>query len=157
MVLVLGATGYVGGRLVPRLLNAGYRLRVLSRSRARIDALQWSGDVEVLEGDAADREALARAMKDVDIIYFLVHSMSSGKNFARVERTIARSVAVMSKNAGVSRIIYLGGLAPDIEVSELSPHLASRREVGEILLDSGVPTIALQAGVVIGSDLRHLK
>ncbi len=101
-------------------------------------------------------------MKDVDIIYFLVHSMSSGKNFARVERTIARSVAVMSKNAGVSRIIYLGGLAPDIEVSELSPHLASRREVGEILLDSGVPTIALQAGVVIGSGsasfemIRHL-
>ncbi|MGI6879450.1 SDR family oxidoreductase [Microbacterium sp. gxy059] len=159
-VLVLGATGYLGGRLVPRLLNGGYRVRVLSRSSQRIAALPWVEDVEVVEGDAADAEAMGRAASDVDVLYHLVHSMTSGRGFADTDRTIAENVARRAAEHGVSRIVYLGGLHP--EGVELSPHLASRTEVGDILLASGVPALVLQAGVVIGSGsasfemVRHL-
>jgi len=160
LVLVLGATGYIGGRLVPRLLNAGYAVRVLSRSPDRVRAFPWCDDVEVAPGDAADAAALAPAMDGVDVVYFLVHSMSNGKGFADADREIAEGVAAAARGAGASRIVYLGGLAP--EGVPLSPHLDSRREVGRILLGSGVPTLVLQAGVVIGSGsasfemIRHL-
>ncbi len=159
-VLVLGATGYLGGRLMPRLLNAGYRVRTLSRSEERIRAYPWSEETEIEVGDAGDAEAMARAVRDVDIIVYLVHSMSSGAEFAEKDREIAENVAARAREAGVSRIVYLGGLHP--EGVRLSPHLASRTEVGEILLASGVPTLELQAGVVIGSGsasfemVRHL-
>lgn len=159
-VLVLGATGYLGGRLAPRLLNAGYRVRVLVRSPERLASLPWAGEVEVETGDASDVEALVRAMDGVDTVYFLVHSMSGGKGFASKDREIAQAVAVAAARAEVRRIIYLGGLFP--HDAELSDHLASRKEVGEILLGSGVPTLVLRAGVVIGSGsasfemVRHL-
>ncbi|KTR85551.1 SDR family oxidoreductase [Leucobacter chromiiresistens] len=159
-VLVLGATGYLGGRLMPRLLNAGYRVRTLSRSEERIRAYPWSDETEIEVGDASDREAMTRAVRDVDIIVYLVHSMSSGAEFAEKDREIAENVAARAREAGVTRIVYLGGLHP--EGVRLSPHLASRAEVGEILLASGVPTLELQAGVVIGSGsasfemVRHL-
>ncbi|MFD5601208.1 SDR family oxidoreductase [Leucobacter sp. NPDC058333] len=158
--LVLGATGYLGGRLVPRLLNAGYRVRTLSRSAERIRAYPWSEEIEIEVGDAADGEAVARAMVGVDVVFYLVHSMSSGPKFAAKDREIAETVATSAREAGVSRIVYLGGLHP--EGVKLSPHLESRAEVGRILLDSGVPTLELQAGVVIGSGsassemVRHL-
>ncbi|MBK0419034.1 SDR family oxidoreductase [Leucobacter sp. CSA1] len=160
--LVLGATGYVGGRLVPRLLSAGYAVRALSRSPERTGAFPWRDEAEVVPGDAADCEALAGAMRDVDVVYFLVHSMSAGRGFASTDRAIAQSVAAAARAAGVGRIVYLSGLAPEGDGVELSPHLASRREVGRILLDSGVPVLVLQAGVVIGSGsasfemIRHL-
>ena len=162
LALVLGATGYLGGRLVPRLLNAGYRVRVLSRSGERIRAYPWSDEIEIeIEvGDAADAEVMQRACVDVDVLVFLVHSMSSGSEFAAKDRAIAQCAAGAAREAGVSRIVYLGGLHPD--GVELSPHLASRTEVGNILLASGVPTLVLQAGVVIGSGsasfemVRHL-
>ncbi|WP_296667707.1 SDR family oxidoreductase [Demequina sp.] len=159
-VLVLGATGYIGGRLVPRLLEGGYRVRALTRSRARIEALPWAGSVEVVEGDAADSDAMDQAMRDVDIVYFLVHSMTSGRDYGRLDRAIAINVALKASAHHVGRIVYLGGLHPD-DV-ELSAHLASRKEVGDILLASAVPTIVLQAGVVIGAGsasfemIRHL-
>jgi uncharacterized protein YbjT (DUF2867 family) len=159
-VLVLGATGYIGGRLVPRLLEGGYRVRTLTRSAQRVAPLPWAEDVEVVEGDAADGEAMAEAMADVDIVYYLVHSMTSGKDYGRTDREIALTVAMQAAEHGVSRIIYLGGLHPDHV--ELSPHLASRKEVGDILLASATPTVVLQAGVVIGAGsasfemIRHL-
>ncbi len=159
-VLVLGATGYLGGRLVPRLLAGGYRVRVLSRSHERVAALPWADDVDIVTGDAADPEAVGRAMNDIDIVYYLLHSMASGARFEQLDREIARTVAAQAVDARVDRIVYLGGLHP--EGVELSPHLRSRKEVGGLLLASGVPTAVLQAGVVIGSGsasfemVRHL-
>ena len=158
--LVIGATGYIGGRLVPRLLAAGYAVRVLARDPTRLGAFEWGDRVEVVAGDATDAAAVASAVPDVDVLYYLVHSMSSGKGFADADRTAAETVAEGAAAAGVGRIVYLGGLHPD--GVELSPHLRSRVEVGEAFLGSGVPTLVLQAGVVIGSGsasfemVRHL-
>lgn len=158
--MVLGATGYLGGRLVPRLLNAGYRVRVLARHPDRIAAFAWGSQVEVVGGDASDPDAVAEAVDDVDVLYYLIHSMMSGRGFEETDRTVAQTVADAARAASVSRIVYLGGLHPD--GVPLSAHLRSRVEVGEILQASGVPTIVLQAGVVIGSGsasfemVRHL-
>jgi len=158
--LVLGATGYIGGRLVPRLLNAGYQVRVLVRDPARAAAFPWGHRVEVVRGDATDPGPVGEAVRDVDVLYYLVHSMSGGARFADADRRAAQTVAHAALQAGVGRIVYLGGLHP--EGGTLSPHLRSRVEVGRTFLDSGVPTIVLQAGVVIGSGsasfemVRHL-
>ena len=158
--LVLGATGYIGGRLVPRLLAAGYRVRVLARDPARVGAFVWGDLVEIVEGEAADPAALADAAQDVDVLYYLIHSMTAGKGFEDAGRRAARTVATAAEEASIHRIVYLGGLHPTD--APLSPHLRSRVEVGRILLDSSVPTIVLQAGVVIGSGsasfemVRHL-
>jgi uncharacterized protein YbjT (DUF2867 family) len=158
--LVLGATGYIGGRLVPRLLAAGYDVRVLARDPARVTAFSWGERVEVVAGDAADGEVMSAATDDVDVLYYLVHSMTAGKGFEDADRRAARTVAQAAAEASVSRIVYLGGLHPD--GVPLSPHLRSRVEVGEVFLRSGVPTLVLQAGVVIGSGsasfemVRHL-
>ncbi|MFB2584086.1 SDR family oxidoreductase [Herbiconiux liukaitaii] len=168
LALVTGATGYIGGRLVPRLLEAGFRVRVLVRSPLKLDEVPWAGDVEVVEGDLGDPASLAEACAGVDVFYYLVHSMGGAKHdFETVERESAENVAQAVAAAGVERIVYLGGLHPessgsDEPVDDLSPHLRSRVEVGRILLASGVPTAALQAGVVIGSGstsfemIRHL-
>ncbi len=160
LVLVLGSTGYVGGRLVPRLLAAGYRVRVMTRARSRVEALPWSERVDIAAGDASDARAVDAAIAGVDVVYYLVHSMTAGRGFAETDRAIAETVAGAADRAGVARMIYLGGLHPD--GVKLSAHLASRREVGEILLNSRTPTLVLQAGVIIGSGsasfemVRHL-
>ncbi len=158
--LVLGATGYIGGRLVPRLLEAGYRVRVLARDAMRVAAFDWGERVEVVVGTASDADVMAEAAEDVDVLYYLVHSMSAGKGFEDTDRHAAKTVADAAASAKVGRIVYLGGLHPsDVP---LSPHLRSRVEVGELFLKSGVPTLVLQAGVVIGSGsasfemVRHL-
>ncbi|WP_091229102.1 SDR family oxidoreductase [Microbacterium sp. 3J1] len=158
--LVLGATGYIGGRLTPRLLNGGYRVRVLARDAARAASFPWGPDCEIVEGSADDADAVAEAMRDVDVVYYLIHSMTAGKGFEESDERAAQTVADAAAKAGVRRIVYLGGLHPD-DVT-LSPHLRSRVHVGEIFLRSGVPTLVLQAGVVIGSGsasfemIRHL-
>ncbi|MGO4689372.1 SDR family oxidoreductase [Glaciibacter sp. 2TAF33] len=159
-VLVTGATGYIGGRLVPRLLEAGYRVRVMVRTPERLRDVPWAGDVEILQGDLTDPAAVRTACDGVDVLYYLVHSMGAGGDFEATERASAHAVADGAAAAGVSRIVYLGGLHP--AEGKLSPHLRSRQAVGRILLESGVPTVALQAGVVIGSGstsfemIRHL-
>ena len=158
-ILVTGATGYVGGRLVPRLLEAGHDVRVVVRNAHRLEGVPWGDQVEIIEGDLADARAVREAVADRDIVYYLVHSMSASGDFESAEHDIATTVATEAKAAGVGRFVYLGGLHPE---GELSQHLRSRAEVGRILLDSGVPTIAFQAGVVIGSGsasfemIRHL-
>lgn len=158
-VLVTGATGYVGGRLVPKLLEQEYSVRVLAREPHRLEGVPWHDDVEIIQGDLQVRADVARAVSGVDVVYYLVHSMSSAGDFEVVERRVATLVAEEAKAAQVKRIVYLGGLHPE---GQLSRHLGSRKEVGEILLASGVPTIALQAGVIIGSGsasfemIRHL-
>ena len=143
-----GATGYVGGRLVPELLTAGYRVRVLARQPSKLRDLPWADRVEVAVGDAADRTALDEAMAGVDVAYYLLHAIGTGRDFEATEVAMARTFAAAARQAEVSRIVYLGGLAHD---DELSDHLRSRAEVARILLASGVPTAALGAAVVIGS------
>jgi uncharacterized protein YbjT (DUF2867 family) len=158
--LVLGATGYIGGRLVPRLLNAGYRVRVLARDPRRVAVMEWGDRVEIVAGDAVDAASVTPAASDVDVLFYLVHSMTAGRGFEGTDRRAALTVARAASAAGVGRIVYLGGLHPD--GVDLSAHLRSRVEVGEIFLRSGVPTLVLQAGVVIGSGsasfemVRHL-
>jgi uncharacterized protein YbjT (DUF2867 family) len=158
-VLVTGASGYIGGRLVPRLLDAGYDVRVSVRDPQRLRDYPWADRVEIVTADLTDADAVRSAVADVDVLYYLVHAMGAGGDFESSESTAAHTVADAASEAGVSRIVYLGGLHPD---GPLSPHLRSRAEVGRILLASGVPTIALQAGTVIGSGsasfemIRHL-
>ncbi|MEC5150453.1 SDR family oxidoreductase [Cryobacterium sp. GrIS_2_6] len=158
--LVTGATGYIGGRLVPLLLDAGFEVTVLVRSPQKLTDVPWRDRVDIRVGDLADADAVDAACAGIDVVYYLVHAMGSSGDFEQAEARAARTVASAAAAAGVSRIVYLGGLHPDTET--LSRHLRSRAEVGRILLASGVPTAALQAGVVIGSGstsfemIRHL-
>lgn len=160
LALVTGATGYIGGRLVPRLLAAGFAVRVFVRNAERLRDVPWAGGVEIFEGDLSDATAVMLACTGADVAYYLVHSMGQKGDFEETELTCARNFAQASASASVSRVVYLGGLHPADE--NLSKHLRSRAEVGKILLDSGVPAAALQAGVIIGSGstsfemIRHL-
>ncbi|WP_434615032.1 SDR family oxidoreductase [Arthrobacter sp. A5] len=151
--LVLGSTGYIGGRLVPRLLDAGYNVRVLVRSPSKLTDVPWGPRVDIIQGDLEDPSSMRTAAAGADILYYLVHSMGSSskshQQFDEIERRCAANVAAAASDAGVNRIVYLSGLHPS--VTGLSRHLRSRVDVGEILLASSVPTAVLQAGVVIGS------
>ncbi|MFJ5177896.1 SDR family oxidoreductase [Streptomyces griseoviridis] len=152
LCLVTGATGYIGGRLVPELLDAGHRVRCLARSPGKLRDHPWAGRVETVRGDVTDAASVADAMRGVDVAYYLVHALGSGDDFERTDREAARIFGEAARAAGVRRIVYLGGLTPsDVPERALSPHLRSRSEVGRILLDSGVPTTVLRAAVVIGS------
>jgi uncharacterized protein YbjT (DUF2867 family) len=159
-VLVTGATGYIGGRLVPRLLDAGHTVRVLARDPGRLRDASWADAVETVRGDLEAPGDVARAVEGIDVVYHLVHAMAAGGDFAAAELAQARNMAAAASAAGVQRIVYLSGLHPEGE--RLSKHLASRVAVGEELLASGVPTIVLEAGIVIGSGsasfemIRHL-
>ncbi|MEV4641674.1 SDR family oxidoreductase [Actinoplanes sp. NPDC049548] len=147
--LVTGATGYIGGRLAPRLMAAGHEVRALSRSAARLRDVPWAAQVEIVEGDLNDAASLGPALEGVDVAYFLVHSLGQG-DFERRDREAAQNFARAAYEKGVRRIVYLGG--PEPPASEKpSAHLRSRTEVGRILLDSGVPTAVLRAPVIIGS------
>jgi uncharacterized protein YbjT (DUF2867 family) len=147
-VLVTGATGYVGGRLVPRLLAAGATVRVLVRNADRIRGREWADRVGVVTGDVHDDEALRVALAGVDAAYFLIHSMHAGADFAERDRAAAGGFAAAAAAAGVSHVVYLGGLLPG--GSDVSTHLASRAEVGDILRAT-VPTTEFRAGPIIGS------
>lgn len=149
LAAVTGVTGYVGGRLVPELLAAGYRVRALARNPDRLAGRPWATDVEPVEADAADADQIKAALEGVDVAYYLIHSLGSGRTFEARDRRTALTFAQAAREAGVRRIVYLGGLHPSGQ--ELSPHLASRTEVGEILLASGVPTTVLRAAVILGS------
>jgi uncharacterized protein YbjT (DUF2867 family) len=145
----MGATGYIGGRLAPRLAEAGHVVRCLTRQPERLRGVVWSDQVDVVAGDALDRASLDTAMHGIDVVFYLVHSIGTGPSFEDSDRRAARNTADAAAAAGVQRIVYLGGLVPQGELA--SPHLASRAEVGQILLDGAVPTVVLQAGVIIGS------
>jgi len=147
LLLVTGASGYIGGRLMRALHDAGARVRCMARRPEELRA-RVPKDVEVVRGDVLDAASLTAALDGVDTAYFLIHAMATPRDFAREECEGARSFAQAALAAGVRRIVYLGGLGSD---EGLSPHLASRHEVGRILRDSGVPTIELRASVILGS------
>lgn len=149
LVLVTGATGYIGGRLVPELLSAGFRVRVMVRHAHQLADREWSDQVEIVQGDAADSRSLVQALRGVKIAYYLIHSMGAGSAFESLDHANAYNFAAAAYACHVERIIYLGGLYPKSE--DLSRHLKSRKEVGEILLASGIPTTVLRAAVIIGS------
>jgi uncharacterized protein YbjT (DUF2867 family) len=159
-VLVTGATGYIGGRLVPKLLEEGHTVKVLVRSPGKIAGVPWRDKVDVVEGSLDDGGALRAALAGVDVLYYLVHSMAAGAGFEVKEQAMARTAADAAAAAGVGRIVYLGGLHPG--AVELSTHMRSREAVGNVFLASPVDAIVFQAGVVIGSGsasfemIRHL-
>ncbi|MGW7066359.1 SDR family oxidoreductase [Streptomyces sp. NPDC054855] len=150
--LVTGATGYIGGRLVPELLDAGHQVRCMARSPGKLRDYPWAGRAEVVRGDASDAESVGDAMRDIDVAYYLIHALGTGSGFEETDRKAARIFAEQARAAGVRRIVYLGGLTPEgIPERDLSPHLRSRAEVGRILMESGVPATVLRAAVIIGS------
>lgn len=147
MILVTGASGYVGGRLVPALEEGGARVRCLARKPQYL-AGRFSSRTDVVAGDVLDPDSLRKALQGVDAAYYLVHSMGSKEDFGEQDRVGARNFARAARERGVRRVIYLGGLAGD---GPLSPHLASRLEVGRILASEGVPTLEFRASIIIGS------
>ena len=159
-VLVTGASGYIGGRLVPELLARGHRVRCLARSPAKLDGRSWRQDVEVVRGDVLDRSTLDAACAGIDAAYYLVHSMDGAGDFAARDRTAAANLRDAAAAAGVGRLVYLGGLGG--ADGRLSAHLRSRQEVGRVLAAGPVPVSELRAAVIIGSGsasfemLRHL-
>jgi uncharacterized protein YbjT (DUF2867 family) len=151
-VLVAGATGYVGGRLVPELLEHGHRVRALARRPAKLEGRAFAADpaLEVVRGDVTDAATLAPALAGVRTAYYLVHSMGSARDFSGADLHAARTFAGACARAGVERIIYLGGLGSEDD-EHLSPHLRSRHDTGDALREAGVPVTELRAGIVVGS------
>jgi uncharacterized protein YbjT (DUF2867 family) len=144
--LVFGATGYIGTHLVPRLLREGCAVRASGRNRQVLEARDWPG-VELVEADALRPDSLPGALAGVDIAYYLVHSMAAGPDFGRLDLQAAENFAAAAEQAGVRRIVYLGGLVPDDADSE---HLLSRRGTGEKLRAGRVPVTEIRAGIIVG-------
>ncbi|MGZ8253460.1 MAG: NAD(P)H-binding protein, partial [Burkholderiaceae bacterium] len=145
-MLVFGATGYIGSHLVPRLLREGRAVRASARNRKVLEARDWPG-VELVEADALMPESLQGALAGVDTAYYLVHSMAAGQDFGRLDLRAAENFAAAADQAGVRRIVYLGGLIPDHADSE---HLVSRRETGDRLRSGRVPVTEVRAGIIVG-------
>jgi uncharacterized protein YbjT (DUF2867 family) len=149
LVLLTGGSGYVGGRLIGPLERRGVRLRCLARKPEALRA-RVGETTEVVRGDVRDRASLDEALRGVETAYYLVHLMSGSEDFEREDREAAEHFAGAARQAGLRRLIYLGGLGDDADAG-LSPHLRSRHEVGRILRESGVETIEFRASMVIGA------
>lgn len=149
-ILVTGATGYIANRLIPRLLNAGYHVRCLARNPARLMGRVWYPKVQVVSGDVTRPSTLPAAMQDVSAAYYLIHSMSAGPGYDRLDLESARNFGQAAKAAGLEHIIYLGGLA-DPNDPDLALHVKSRIESGAGLREAGVPVTEFRAGVIVGS------
>ena len=148
-VLVTGATGYIGGRLVPRLLEKGVPVRVLVRDPERLKRRSWVDRVEIVQGDVLKPETLKPALDKINFAYYLVHSMAGNDSFYQRDLEAARNFGQAAMKAGVEQIIYLGGLG-DPE-SNLSEHLASRQATGQALAQAGVPVTEFRAAIIVGS------
>lgn len=150
LILVTGASGYIASRLIPRLLQQGYRVRVLARRRENLVGRAWHSRVEIFEGDITKPHQIAAALENVRTAYYLIHNMQIGRGYTRIEMEGARNFTFAAKSADVGHIIYLGGLANPND-KHLAPHLRSRMETGETLMQSGVPVTEFRAGVIAGS------
>ncbi|MCH9610359.1 MAG: hypothetical protein S4CHLAM81_04800 [Chlamydiales bacterium] len=147
-IVVVGATGYIGGRLVPRLLQKGYEVRAVSRTLAKMGDRYWAESAELVEANMLSYDSVVRALEGCDVAYYLVHSMvREVKDFAAADKKAAHNFVRAAKTAHLKRIIYLGGLGAD----NLSRHLRSRHEVAEIFAKSSIPTTTLRAAMIIGS------
>lgn len=161
-VLVTGATGYVGGRLVPELLAAGFTVRATARNTDRLASRPWFPSVEAVSADLQEPDDVRAAMEGVHTVLYLVHSMGGGHDFVEREAAIARTVAGVAADSGVRQLVFLGGLYPDKPLEQLSDHMRSREQVARILFDGEVPALVFEAGVIIGSGsvcfemIRHL-
>ncbi len=160
-ILLTGVTGYVGGRLVLRLLEQGYRVRVLVRGGAdRLNSYAWRDEVDIAAGDVLQPDGLVKVMEGVDIAYYLIHSMRGNDEFSKRDIQAAQNFSQAAAAAGVKRIIYLGGLGDS--AGELSEHLRSRQETGIALSEAGIPVTEFRAGMIVGSGslsfemVRHL-
>jgi len=158
-ILVTGASGYVGGRLVRQLLSQDFSVRVMVRDQNKISGQSWIDKVEIAKGNANDFASVKAALTGVHTAFYLLHSINLGSNFDEIEATMARNFAKAAEEAGVSQIIYLGGIANDKQISQ---HLESRANTGRQLASGKVPVIEMRAGIIIGSGsasfemLRHL-
>ncbi len=159
-ILLTGATGYLGGRLAPRLLDRGYGVRCLVRDPDRLGGHGWEDRVDIVQGDVLEANTLPRAMEGIDTAYYLIHSMAAGPGFAERDRRAAANFGRAARAAGVRRVVYLGGIDP--EARDVSSHLQSRIETGEALRDVGPPLTEFRAAVIVGSGsasfelIRHL-
>src|SRR5829696_6599282 len=146
-VLLTGATGYIGGRLLQRLEAAGRSVRCLVRNPAAVAAAAETS--EIVRGDCFDEASLDRALAGIESAYYLVHSMAAGSQFAELDRRAATHFGRAAARAGVRRIVYLGGLTD--ATGPLSAHLKSRAETGDLLRASGVPVVEFRASIVVGA------
>ena len=149
LILVTGSTGYIASRLIPRLLEAGYRVRCLARNPLRLKGRSWSRDVEVVQGDVTVPSTLHAALEGVHTAYYLIHNMTHGHGYTALELDSARAFASAAEAAGVEHIIYLGGLADPEQ--HIAPHMRSRIETGRVLREGTVPVTEFRAGVIAGS------
>ena len=156
-VLVTGVTGYIGGRLVPRLLQKGYNVRVFTRDAERLEGRPWYSDVEIKVGDVLNKKSLTGVLENIDIAYYLIHSMSgnSDSDFHNRDMQAAQNFGEIAKQLGVERIIYLGGLGSSDD--DLSEHLSSRQKTGETLRATGVPVTEFRAAIVVGSGSKSFE
>lgn len=145
--LVFGASGYIGTNLTPRLLEAGWQVRVAARHRAVLAARDWQG-VEIVAADAHQPESLPAALRDTDIAFYLIHSTAAGPKFTELDIEAARNFATAAAEAGVGRIVYLRGVTPD---NSRSPHLKSRALTGDVLRHGSVPVTEVRSGMIIGA------
>lgn len=144
--LVFGASGYIGTNLTPRLMEEGWQVRAAARHLAVLEARAWQG-AELVEADALDPETLPAALENIDVAFYLVHSMAAGSDFAELDIEAAKNFAAAAAEAGVKRVVYLGGLIP---ADPRSAHLKSRAETGDVLRHGSVPVTEIRAGMIVG-------
>ena len=149
LILVTGATGYIASRLIPRLLEAGYRVRATARDPFRLTGRAWFDKIEVIQADVSSSSTLVHALDGVHTAYYLIHNMSAGQGYTSLEIDSARTFAKDAEQAGIEHIIYLGGLADPEQ--HIAPHMRSRIETGKILREGTVPVTEFRAGVIVGS------
>ena len=149
LILVTGSTGYIASRLIPRLLDAGYRVRCLARNPLRLKGRNWFHDVEVVQGDVTIPSTLGAALEGVHTAYYLIHNMTRGHGYTALELDSARNFSKAAEMANIQHIIYLGGLADPKQ--HIAPHMRSRIETGRVLREGTVPVTEFRAGVIAGS------